>query len=115
MTTLRITQDARQDLSKIRIYTHHEYGARQAMIYLDHLKQGFKTLRAHPDIGFSIDHLKPGYRGFRVQRHCIFYTLIDDVIAVVAILHESQLPRRQLDQRDRGQLLALIGHSICLN
>ena len=98
MTTLRITEDAQRDLSEIRAYTHREYGARQTALYMDQLKQGFKTLRTHPGIGFPVDRLKPGYRGLRVQRHCIFYTLAKDVIAVVAILHESQLPERHLDR-----------------
>ena len=99
MTTLRITEDAQRDLSEIRTYTRREFGARQTSIYMAHLRQGFKALRKHPDIGFSIDHLKQGYRCFRVQRHGIFYTLADDVIAIVAVLHESQLPLRHLEQR----------------
>lgn len=63
------------------------------------LKEAFKTLRRNPDIGFPIDHLKTGFRCFRVQHHAIFYIQVDEVIAVVAILHESQLPIRHLDQR----------------
>ncbi|MEX1250826.1 MAG: type II toxin-antitoxin system RelE/ParE family toxin [Hyphomonas sp.] len=69
MTTLRITEDARRDLSDIRAYTRREIGARQAAIYMNRLKAGFKALRLHPEIGFPIDHLKPGYRCFRVQHH----------------------------------------------
>lgn len=99
MTTLSITEDAQRDLTDIRTYTRREFGARQASLYMGHLKEGFKALRANPDIGFPIDHLKPGYRCFRVQRHAIFYMLIEGIIAVVAILHESQLPTRHLDQR----------------
>ncbi len=99
MTTLRITDDARRDLSEIRTYTSREFGARQAALYMGRLKEGFNALRRHPDIGFPIDHLRPGYRCFRVQHHAIFYIQTDEVIAVVALLHESQLPTRHLDQR----------------
>jgi toxin ParE1/3/4 len=99
MTTLRITEDAQRDLSDIRTYTRREFGARQASLYMGRLKEGFKALRRHPDIGFPIDHLKPGFHCFRVQHHAIFYVQADEIIAIVAILHESQLPARHLDQR----------------
>lgn len=99
MLTLRITEDAQRDLTDIRDYTRRAFGARQASLYMASMKEGFKTLRRHPDIGFPIDHPKPGYRCFRVQHHAIFYRKADDVIAVVAILHESQLPARHLEQR----------------
>ncbi len=99
MVTLRITEDAHRDLADIKAYTRREFGARQASRYMSSLKEGFKTLRRHPDIGFPIDHLKTGYRCFRVQHHAVFYTQADEVIAVVAIFHESQLPTRHLEQR----------------
>lgn len=99
MATLRITEDAQRDLSDIRTYKCRAFGARQASLYMDRLKEGFKALRRHPDIGFPIDQVKPGYRCFRVQHHAIFYLQAGAVIAVVAILHESQLPARHLEQR----------------
>ncbi|MDP1556842.1 MAG: type II toxin-antitoxin system RelE/ParE family toxin [Hyphomonas sp.] len=99
MTTLRITEDAQRDLSEIRIYTRREFGQSQASLYMGRLKEGFKALRRHPDIGFPIDHLMPGFRCFRVQHHAIFYAQAGEIIAVVAVLHESQLPTRHLQQR----------------
>ena len=99
MITLRLTDDARRDLSDIRSYTRREFGARQASVYMDRLKSSLKTLRQHPEIGFPIDHLQPGFRCFRVQHHAIFYAQTGEIIAVVAVLHESQLPTRHLEQR----------------
>lgn len=99
MITLRLTDDARRDLSEIRSYSRREFGARQAADYMNRLAEGFKALRRHPEIGFPIDHLKPGFRCFRVQHHAIFYAQTGEVIGVVAVLHESQLPTRHLEQR----------------
>jgi toxin ParE1/3/4 len=99
MMTLRLTDDARRDLSGIRSYTRQEFGARQAELYMSRLREGFKALRRHPELGFPVDHLKAGFRCFRVQHHAIFYALAGEIIAVVAILHESQLPARHLEQR----------------
>ena len=51
MMTLRLTDDARRDLSDIRSYTRREFGAHQAALYMGRLGEGFKALRRHPDIG----------------------------------------------------------------
>ena len=91
---LRLTDDARADLSSIRGYTKREFGVEQTKQYMSQLRSGFKTLRQHPEIGYSIDHLKLGYRCFQIGHHRIFYTMRDDAIIVVAVLHDSQLPKR---------------------
>ena len=97
--TLRLTDDARRDPSDIRSYSCRESGARQASVYMDRLKSGLKTQRQHPEIRFPIDHLKPGYRCFRVQRHAVSYDQTGEFIAVVAVLHESQIPTRHMEKR----------------
>lgn len=96
---LRITDAAKTDLKDIRQYTRRDYGADQVRVYMGHLNQGFKTLLHHPEIGFAVGDLKKGYRCFRVQYHSIYYKFEDDTISVVAVLHESQLPKRHLEQR----------------
>lgn len=96
---LRLTEDAQSDLKAIRNYTQKEYGSSQAKIYMSRLREGFKTLRRHPQIGYDINHIKAEYRCFQVEYHRIFYKSNDGFIAVVAILHESQLPKRYLTQR----------------
>jgi toxin ParE1/3/4 len=99
MTKLRPTVDARRDLSDIRAYTHRELVARQAAIYMGGLAEGFKVLRRYPEIGFPIDHLKRGFRCFRVHHHAIFCAKDGEVIAIVTVLHESQLPTCHLEHR----------------
>ena len=99
MKTLRLTNDALLDLNDIRTYTRRKFGAKQAKAYMARIRQGFKTLRSHPEIGYQIDDLKLGYRCFQIEYHRLFYRLDDNVIAVIAVLHESQLPKRHLSQR----------------
>jgi len=99
MPTLHLTDDALLDLKDIRRYTTREFGTQQTKNYMARLREGLKTLRAHPEIGFSIENLKPGFRCFQVEYHRIFYKSSDKIIVVVAILHESQLPKRHLSQR----------------
>ncbi|MEM9422331.1 MAG: type II toxin-antitoxin system RelE/ParE family toxin [Pseudomonadota bacterium] len=99
MKPIRLTKDAQQDLKNIQDYTRGEFGREQTKRYMRHLREGFKHIRRHPEIGFPIDHLKTGYRCFAIEYHKVFYTLTDESIAVVAVLHESQLPMRHLKQR----------------
>lgn len=96
---LRITDDAKEDLKAIRAYTRREHGKAQAKLYMEQLSRSFKTLLSHSEIGFSVDDLKAGYRCFRVQHHSVYYRCENDVISVVAVLHESQLPKRHLERR----------------
>jgi len=99
---LRLTEDAQADLVNIRIYTTKEFGGQQTKSYMEKLRQGFKTLRQHPEIGYGIDHLKSGYRCFQIEYHRVFYKFDNEVIAVVAVLHESQLPKRHLERRKKN-------------
>lgn len=102
MATLKLTKDARADLSAIRRYTIKQFGQRQYDIYRARLETGLQNLRQHPELGFSVDELAPGYRCFAVQFHRMFYRVDGDTIYVVAVLHESQLPQRYLSQRTRA-------------
>ncbi len=99
MYTLKLTKDARADLSGIRRYTIKQFGERQYQLYRSRLETGLQHLTEHPELGFEIDELAAGYRCFAVQHHRIFYRIDRKAIYVVAILHESQLPRRYLAQR----------------
>lgn len=99
MKRIHLTDDARADLLDIRRYTAQKFGSKQARQYHVLLEQGLKLLRRHPEIGFTVDDLKAGYRCFKIEYHRVFYALGKDSINVLAILHESRLPARHISQR----------------
>lgn len=99
MYSLKLTKDARSDLSDIRRYMIKQFGESQYQTYRSRLETGLQHLTGHPEIGFEVDELEAGYRCFAVQHHRIFYRIDKKVVWVVAILHESRLPRPYLDQR----------------
>ena len=92
MYSLKLTKDARSDLSDIRRYTIKQFGESQYRAYRSRLETGLQHLIERPEIGFKVDELEAGYRCFAVQRHRIFYRIDKKVVWVVAILHDSQLP-----------------------
>lgn len=97
---LRLITAAKADLTQIRDYTRREHGAAQAKVYMSALRASFKTLQTNPEIGFSIDHIREGYRCYAVKHHRIFYRIADANIIIAAVLHERQLPLRHLTQRN---------------
>ena len=99
MTSLRLTDEARRDLADIRAYTLGMHGRTQADRYMRVLREGLKTLRQHPAIGYPVEDIHPGYRCYQISFHRVFYKIFDDAIAVVAILHQSQLPESQFEER----------------
>lgn len=96
---LRLTSDAQADLKAIRAYSRRKFGEAQTVRYMAQLREGLKTLRRHPELGYCIDEIRNGFCCLTVSHHRVFYSLDIAVIPVVAILHESQLPKRHLAWR----------------
>ena len=81
--------NARSDLKKIWRYSHKKYGETQADKYYDELIIGMETIKDNPEIGFSCDYIRTGYRQYKVNQHYIFYRLSKNTIRIVRVLHES--------------------------
>jgi toxin ParE1/3/4 len=79
---------ARDDLLEIWLYTAERWDAEQADRYLDRLDAGINRLRENSLAGADFSILRPGYRRLTVERHRIFYTVSDERIEIVRILHE---------------------------
>lgn len=87
---------ARQDLIDIWRYTEKTWGERQADTYLDELDAGIRQLLEYPELGRDRSDVRPGYRSLAVNRHIVFYTLDEDVIRVVRVLHSRMDPDKRL-------------------
>ena len=69
MYSLKLTNDARSDLSHIRRYTIKQFGESQYQTYRSRLEIGLQHLIEHPEIGFEVDEPEAGYRCLAVQHH----------------------------------------------
>jgi toxin ParE1/3/4 len=72
-------------------YTRREWGLEQAERYTDLLTAAFKVLAEAPKSAPACDHIRPGYRRRNVERHMIYFRIIDYGIAIIRILHERML------------------------
>jgi toxin ParE1/3/4 len=96
--TLSVTPKAESDLIGIWVYTCEEWGVDQADKYLDQLEAGMTQLIDHPSLGANYDHVFPGYRRFQVERHAVFYQVLEPEVLIVRVLHEDMdAPERLLD------------------
>lgn len=50
----------------------------------------------HPEMGPRRDHLAPGYRSIRVERHVLYYRIEDNEIEIIRILDERMGAARHL-------------------
>jgi toxin ParE1/3/4 len=96
MTRYELTGAADRDLSEIYIYSHRQFGERQADEYLLGLASCFAQLADMPDMGRSIEHIRAGYHRFAHARHVVFYTKIEKGIRIVRVLHVAMDPERHL-------------------
>jgi toxin ParE1/3/4 len=87
-----ITPQAKQDLKEILKYTQKVWGSEQRVRYKTLLNQALRKITANPKLGRPREEIRAGYYSYHVGnhgRHIIFYTLDDDGILVVRVLHDS--------------------------
>ena len=85
----RLTSEAASDLKGILDYTLDRWGAEQADKYVLQVERCLHDLvsgrRSGKPFGDSLAEIQV----FRCEHHYIFYSIQDDLVAVVAILHEA--------------------------
>jgi len=90
------SSQAEQDLTDIWIYTAEEWNLAQADLYLDELVAGIEGLSTHPELGYSRDDIRAGYRSLNVSQHIVFYTVTEEQVLIVRVLHKSVDVQRHL-------------------
>lgn len=88
MAEYRLTPAAENDLAGIWQYTFQRWGGVQADRYVDSLATVLTELAVSPEIAFSCEHIRAGYRHWHFERHMIYFRQINYGIAVIRILHD---------------------------
>lgn len=96
MAEYRLSEKADDDLRQIYLFSYEQFGEAQADTYLLGLEERFRTLAEQPTLGKKIDHIRAGYFRYEYMRHSIFYTLHEEGILVVRVLHGSMDAERHL-------------------
>jgi len=83
------SSQAEQDLTDIWIYTAEEWNLAQADMYVEELVGGIERLSTHPELGYSRDDIRTGYRSLNVSQHIVFYRFTEEEVLIVRVLHKS--------------------------
>lgn len=89
MRQIRVQSKAQRDLKDIWLYTHANFGLEQADKYFDELEIGMDTIQKNPKVGRRCDGIREGYRHYKINQHYIFYTVAENTIRIIRVLHQS--------------------------
>ena len=85
----RLTNNAIEDLSKIREYTFEIWSEKQADNYYDNLISNYQEIADNPELGKNYQGISNTLFGVKTNRHVLFYrTLNEDYVEITRILHE---------------------------
>jgi len=71
------TKRAKKDLQDIWNFTYDQWSNNQADKYLQNIFAQCDILSKDPELGKTYFQLSPNLRGFKINRHIIFYRVID--------------------------------------
>jgi toxin ParE1/3/4 len=87
---------ARIDFTEILLYTQEQWGEEQRDRYAAILERAIAGIADYPETGVHAPRLFIGCRVRRVERHVLYYRILDETIEVVRILHQRTDPIRHL-------------------
>ena len=101
MSDFYLTNDAEQDLVKIRDYTVDNWGIEQSTKYLTELKTTFLLITENSSIGTRCEDIGKNVFSFPHASHVMYYTIRNETVVFFAVLHKSMIPKNHLLNRER--------------
>jgi toxin ParE1/3/4 len=92
---VRYTPAAQDDVIGIAEYSFEQWGAERAENYIEGVDRAAHQLPELLGISRPVEGY-PQLRRMQIDRHMLFFRIVDDVIEVVRILHERMLPEEHL-------------------
>ena len=93
---LRVAARAARDLNGIAGYSYRRWGADVAVRYVSGLVTAMRRLCKLPSIGSNYGEVLEGVCRYRFRSHFLYYTVSDESVRIVRILHVRMSPKRHL-------------------
>jgi len=93
---LRVSALAARDVGRIGVYSRQRWGIAVAVRYLLGLDAAMRRLRRSPSLGSNYGEVLPGVHRYLFKSHFLYYTVSDDSVRIVRILHVRMSPKRHL-------------------
>ncbi|MCH7936905.1 MAG: type II toxin-antitoxin system RelE/ParE family toxin [Proteobacteria bacterium] len=84
-----LSNKADADLGDIYTYSWRTFGEARADTYFLELRDCLEMLAGSPRLGHAADLILPGLRRHTHASHVVFYTIEENAIFVVRVLHRS--------------------------
>ncbi len=92
----KLSEAAAEDIESILARSILDFGLGRTETYALSLTQCLELLGDNPEMGSTVDDIRPGYRCFLHERHAIFYTQREQDVLIVRILHKRMDADRSL-------------------
>jgi len=102
MKQWQISGKAKRDIADIRRFTLEQWGYQKAEEYLNNLYEKIQILAERPSLGIDCSkslNFGREIRSIVYVSHIIYYVVLETHISVVAILHQSMVPKNHLLSR----------------
>jgi plasmid stabilization system protein ParE len=86
---IQLSPLAWRGLDEILLYTYKQWGREQALTYIALVDSRLQELRENPHLGAAHVDIPTRYKASFVGKHVIVYYATEEVLFVVAILHQS--------------------------
>ncbi len=91
-----LSPPAEADLLAIWRYTHANWSANQADIYIRLLHSGMEKVASDPRLGRACDHVRRGYRRYHIGSHVLYFHMTGGQVDIITVLHQSMDPQRHV-------------------
>jgi len=91
MVTYRLTQSAKDDLTRIYVHGLRKYGEVQADIYYNAFFNRFEQIAAQPLLYQAVDEYREGYRRSVCGADSIYYRIVDNTVEIMAIIGQQDV------------------------
>ena len=88
-----LTTAAKEDLSELFLYVNREFGVQKAKEAILNIQKTIEELEAFPDLGMVPRYRSlrlQGYRFLIVEKHYVFYKIINNAVTIIKIIHQKQ-------------------------
>ena len=88
-----LTTAAKEDLSELFLYVNREFGVQKAKEAITNIQKTIEELESFPDLGIVPRYRSlrlQGYRFLIVEKHYVFYKIINNAVTIIRIIHQKQ-------------------------
>jgi toxin ParE1/3/4 len=88
-----LTTAAKEDLSELFLYVNREFGVQKAKEAITNIQKTIEELESFQDLGMVPRYRSlrlQGYRFLIVDKHYVFYKIINNAVTIIRIIHQKQ-------------------------